>query len=574
MLYHDFLKYKLLDFISSEILVKELNEKLKADSFNIEIPDNKEFGDVSTNIAMVFSKIIDMSPHVLGKKITEELKKNESIKKLEIVGPGFINIFFTDSFWQSQLKELMKKIDTYKYKIKKKKICIEFVSANPTGLMHIGHARGAVLGDTISSILEEVGHDVEKEYYINDAGEQIKKLIKTIIFHINNRTDNKFEMSDDFYPGDYLKEVAKKILEIHKDYSKDENLIEEKVLDLIMKDIKSDLFKIRVDHNSFVSEKQISVKENVNNITKKLEEKNLIYFGYQDKPKSISVEKWQQKKQLLFKSKKLGDDSDRALLKPDGQLTYFMSDIIYHQNKIDRHYDTLLNIWGIDHSGYVKRLKNALEELNKKKKFNFEIKLTSLVNLLEGDQIVKMSKREGKYVTLRDVVKIVGADVLRFMMISRNADKRIDFDFEIIKSKSKDNPVFYVQYAYVRCMSLIKIYNKTFDDDFNKINISNSNLFYLELDEEKVLIKKLCNYFNMIISSANNYEPHRVTNYLFDLARDFHAYWGLGKIDSSKKIILENNIDISKSRLVLAYAISQVIKKGLNILKIDCPEKM
>ena len=341
-----------------------------------------------------------------------------------------------------------------------------------------------------------------------------------------------------------------------------------------MEDIKKDLKKIKVLHHTFVSEKKISTKKNIDKLLDDLSKKDLSYHGYQDKPKSVSDENWKSEKQLLFKSKKLGDDSDRALLKPNGGLTYFISDIMYHQNKIERNFDFLINVWGVDHSGYVKRLKNAIKELNRDKLFVFEVKLTALVNLLERKKAVKMSKRAGSYVTLRDVVDKVGVDVLRFMMISRNADKKIDFDFEIVKNKTKDNPVFYVQYAYARCMSLINIFNQTFNLSFTDSNIEDKKLSDLNLVEEKILIRKLCNFFNIIISAANSYEPHKLTNYLFDLAKDFHAYWALGKLEPSKKIIVENNFEISQERITLVFGISLIIKKGLGLLKINCPESM
>ncbi len=289
---------------------------------------------------------------------------------------------------------------------------------------------------------------------------------------------------------------------------------------------------------------------------------------------SVEHENWKKEKQLLFKSKQFGDDSDRALLKPNGELTYFMSDILYHQEKIDRNFDVLLNIWGIDHSGYVKRLTNALYSLNKKKNFNFEIKLTALVNLIEEKKIVKMSKRKGNYITLREVVDKVGADVLRFMMVSRNADKKLDFDFEILKMKTKENPVFYVQYAYARCMSLIEIFNKTFKQNLDRNDLTNIDLENLNSEEEISLIIKLCNFFNIIVSSARFYEPHRVTNFLYELAKDFHAYWGLGKINVKNKIILEKDYDLSLSRIALIYAVSLIIKKGMDLLKIKCPKNM
>ena len=572
MPYHDFLKEKLLDSLKLSLKKKKSKETFNKSQFNLEIPNNKKFGDISTNIAMVFSKKFESTPSDLAKGIINELKKNKEIDKLEIVGPGFINIFFKTGFWHEQLKDLLNNIDSYKYKIEKKKICIEFVSANPTGLMHIGHARGAVLGDTIASILKEVGHEVIKEYYINDAGEQIKVLNNTIDYHLNKKDDNKSRDLKDIYPGDYLKLISKKISNFGEKSKNDGD--QRKIVDLIMEDIKSDLKKIKVDHNSFISEKKIASKKKVADLKNELEKKKLVYFGYQDKPKSVENNEWVKKKQLLFKSKLFGDDSDRALLKPNGELTYFMSDIIYHQSKIDRGFDTLINIWGIDHSGYVKRLKVALEALNESKKYIFEIKLTSLVNLLEGTKKMKMSKREGNYVTLRDVIDEVGSDVLRFMMISRNADKKIDFDFDLVQSKTKDNPVFYVQYAYARCISILNIFKETFECGFDSLNTSKIPLSNLILEEEKTLIKKLCNYLNVIMSSANYYEPHRITNYLYDLAKDFHAYWGLGKIDSSKKIILDQDRSLSESRVFLIFCISEIIKKAMKLLNIKCPERM
>ena len=572
MPYHDFLKDKLLDSLKLSLKEKKSKETFNKSQFNLEIPNNKKFGDISTNIAMVFSKKCESTPSDLAMGIVTELKKNKEIDKLEIVGPGFINIFFKTDFWQKQLKDLLENIDSYKYKIEKKKICLEFVSANPTGLMHIGHARGAVLGDTIASILQEVGHEVIREYYINDAGEQIKVLNNTIDYHLDKKNGNKSQHIKDIYPGDYLKLISEKILNYGEKSKNDED--QRKIVDLIMEDIKSDLKKIKVDHDSFISEKKIANKKNVADLKIELEKKKLVYLGFQDKPKSVENNEWVKKKQLLFKSKLFGDDTDRALLKPNGELTYFMSDIIYHQNKIDRGFDTLINIWGIDHSGYVKRLKVALEALNEQKKYIFEIKLTSLVNLLEGTKKLKMSKRKGNYVTLRDVVEEVGSDVLRFMMISRNADKKIDFDFDLVQSKSKDNPVFYVQYAYARCISILNIFKKTFECSFESLNTSKIILSNLILEEERIIIKKLCNYLNVIISSATYYEPHRITNYLYDLAKDFHAYWGLGKIDSSKKIILDQDRSLSESRVFLIFCISEIIRKAMKLLNIKCPERM
>ena len=570
MFYYDLLKKELFDYINSEYSKKNIKEVPNKSSFNIEIPLNKKFGDVSTNIAMVFAKKMGVPPRDLALNISRHMNKENYIEKLEVVGPGFLNIFFKKSFWQDQLKVYFKNVNSFNYNTVKKNICLEFVSANPTGLMHIGHARGAVLGDTIASVLEEVGHKVTKEYYINDAGEQIKKLKKTVKFHLKNKNNKKIKTDDELYPGEYLKEISKKIY----DQELSELMFENNIIKLIMNDIKEDLLKIKIEHDSFISERECSSKKNIDQILKKLNQQKLTYYGYQEKPKSLNNESWERKKLLLFKSQELGDETDRALIKSNGELTYFMTDIIYHQKKVDKKFDILLNIWGSDHSGYVKRLQSALEQLNKKASYTFEIKLTSLVNLLDGKQVLKMSKREGNYVTLREVVDKVGSDVLRYMMISRSVDKKIDFDFEIVKSKSKDNPVFYIQYAYARCMSLITIYEKTFDTSLKNIDFKKVNLSNLNLNEEIIMIIKICNFFNVIIKAAKFYEPHRIANYLFDIAKDFHAYWGLGKVDSSKKVIIDQNSNISLSRIALILSISKIIKKGMNILKIECPENM
>ncbi len=462
MLFHEYLKNEIFEIVKKLLDKNNLeSDFLKNNTFNVELSNKIDFGDLSSNVALVFSKFFRTSPLQLAEFISSELKQNKYVLKVEVIKPGFVNIFFTNSFWQNQLSQFIKLDGTYNYKLKTKSICIEFVSANPTGLMHIGHARGAVLGDTISSVLEEVGHNIIREYYINDAGEQIKKLYKTIVFHVENILESsKKKLSDDLYPGEYLKNIAQKIFK--KFAIKDSNELksfEQKIIDIILNDIKKDLVDLKIIHDNFVSEKKISSIDNINKLKNKLLKSKLAYFGFQEKPKNISSEDWEQKEQLLFCSKKFGDDSDRALMKPSGEMTYFMSDLLYHSNKIKRKFEILINIWGVDHFGYVKRLKNALSELIHDD-YKLEIKLTSLVNLIKKGEKLKMSKRKGNYITMREVTKEVGVDALRFMMISRNADKTIDFDFDSLKIKNKDNPVFYVQYAYARCMSILETSKK------------------------------------------------------------------------------------------------------------------
>ncbi len=571
MLFHEYLKKEIFEIVKKLLEERNLDSDfLSNNSFNVELPQKVNFGDLSSNVALVFSKFFKTSPEKLAEFISIELRENKYVSNVEVVKPGFINIFFTNLFWQNQLSQFIKLDGSYDYNLKTRSICVEFVSANPTGLMHIGHARGAVLGDTISSILEEVGHNIVREYYINDAGEQIKKLNKTILFHVENflrNTTNK--ISDDLYPGEYLKNVAKKIINKFalKDSSDLKNF-EQNIIDIILSDIKKDLVDLNIVHDNFISEKEISSLDNVNKLKNKLLESELAYFGIQEKPKNISSEDWEQKEQLLFCSKKFGDDSDRALMKPSGEITYFMSDLLYHTNKIKRKFEILINVWGVDHFGYVKRLKNALSKLVNNN-YTLEIKLTSLVNLIKKGEKLKMSKRKGNFITMREVTKEVGVDALRFMMISRNSDKTIDFDFDSLKIKNKENPVFYVQYAHARCMSILEISKKK----IKEIEKGDYKLDYLILHEEKMLIKYICNFYNIIKNSAEYFEPHRITNYLYDISKIFHNYWGLGNIDKDKKIITDN-VDLTKSRLVLIKVVSILLKKGLSLLKISSPKSM
>ena len=571
MLFQEYLKKEIFKIVKKLLDEKNLeSDFLEKNSFNIELSQKVNFGDLSSNVALVFSKLFKTSPEKLGELISIELRKNQYVLKVEVKKPGFINIFFTNLFWQNQLSQFIKLDGSYNYNFKPKSICIEFVSANPTGLMHIGHARGAVLGDAISSVLEEVGHNITKEYYINDAGEQIKKLNKTILFHIENFLKNTENiLPDDLYPGEYLKNIAKKILnKFGLKESSELKEIEQKIIDIILSDIKRDLIDLNINHDNFVSEKNISSLHNINKLKNKLLESKLAYFGFQEKPKNLSSEDWEQKKQLLFCSKKFGDDSDRALMKPSGEVTYFMSDLLYHKDKIKRKFQILINIWGVDHFGYVKRLKNALSELIQDD-YILDIKLTSLVNLIKNGEKLKMSKRKGNYITMREVTKEVGVDALRFMMISRNAEKTIDFDFDSLKMKNKDNPVFYVQYAYARCMSILEMSKKK----IKEIEKGDYKLDYLILHEEKMLIKYICNFYNVIKNSAEYFEPHRITNYLYDLSKTFHNYWGLGNIDKEKKIITDD-VNLMKSRLMLIRVVSMTLNKGLSLLKISSPKSM
>lgn len=573
MFFYEQFQCLLRDVQNKLINEKILKEQSRIDEikFSIETPTGTKFGDISTNFALVYTKYANCGSLELADKVSHLMKKNLIFEKIETKKPGFINFFLKKNFWQEQLAYFFSEPLKKQNKLKKK-INVEFVSANPTGLMHIGHARGAVLGDSISSLLEECGHDVTREYYINDAGNQISLLANTILFHISG--DLKKNKVTDLYPGKYLKNISNKIKDELKKI-KNQNteiisFIKKRAVELILLDIKEDLNKLGIVHDNFVSEKELSTEKKVNQIKEKLLKKDLVYFGFQEPPKGISAENWVKKKQLIFKSKKINDDSDRALIKPNGELTYFMSDIIYHVEKLKKEFDILINIWGIDHSGYVSRLKNAVDVI-KNRDFDFRIKLTALVNLIKNKKSLKMSKREGVYVTLREVIKEVGKDSLRFMMISRSSDKIIDFDFDLIKQKTKENPVFYVQYAYARCCSIHQIATKEFD--FNTC-YKNFNFELLSMNEELNLIKLIVSYERVLFSAAMSFEPQKFTNYLFDIAKNFHNYWSLGNTQSEKRILISRNREITISRLGLVLATKKTLKKGLDLLKITAPESM
>ena len=572
MFYYEYLNNsinKILQSLDKEGMMKEKISKKTL--FNIEIPVLQEYGDVSTNVAMVYSKKTDFKVNEFAEIIKSELLKDFVIDKINVVKPGFINIFFKNSFWQNQLKLVLENKDKTKKK-NDKKINIEYVSANPTGLLHIGHARGAVLGDVISNLLDEEGYNIIREYYINDAGNQIKLLIDTIFFHLKNlnRKITK-ELPDQLYPGEYLYDISKIILSNNPNILNETDKFEKirfESIKIILNDVKNDLNKLGVTHDIFTSEKEVTTDKAVKNVVSFLKENDLAYFGYQDPPKGIKEKNWKKTKQLLFKSKLISDDSDRALIKNNGQLTYFMSDIIYHKNKIERNFDTLLNIWGVDHSGYVARLKNAISFMFENK-VNLEVKLTSLVNLIKNNKPIKMSKRKGTYITLREVLDEVGKDALRFMMVSRSSEKVIDFNFDLVKSKTKENPVFYVQYAHARCYSIQKLANETKKNVYKEIDFS-----LLSLKEEIVIMKNLASFSKILSISAQKYEPHRLCNFLYELSKNFHNYWSLGTSDKNKRILVEGNDNLLDARLSLTNGVKIVIKKGLRILSISAPDQM
>ena len=459
-------------------------------------------------------------------------------------------------------------------KKKKKNYLIEFVSANPTGPLHVGHCRGAILGDVISNMLIFNKHNVSKEYYVNDYGNQIINFTKSVYFRAREIIYNeKFPLENlDLYPGDYLIDIAKNITKNNKKLNFDqfENIFKELTLLSIsesLKLIKSNLESLGIIHDNFVSETSIVHEKEVEKVIIKLKNKNLIYEGKIKAPATENKDKWVEREQLLFKSTEFGDDKDRALQKSDRSWTYFASDVAYHNNKLDRNFNVLINILGADHAGYIKRITAAVEALSGSKN-KLICKVSQLVKLIKEGKPFKMSKRKGDYITVDDLILEVGKDATRFIMLNRSSDVELDFDFEKVKEKSKDNPLYYVQYCYARISSVFRHVELNISED---LSINEYDFQYSK--EEIKILKKVAEWPKCIETASLRLEPHRIPIYLYELSSEFHSYWNMGKDDPGKRFINDKKI-IPNNKLVLLKVISNVIKSGMNIVGVNTPEKM
>ena len=544
---------------------------------NAEIPPAKFDCDISTNVAMVLSKINKKSPLDLAEKISSSLKNNDSlIQAIDVVKPGFINIKFKPIFWSNFIESIISNSKTFGINKKEKKLnyLVEFVSANPTGPLHVGHCRGAILGDVISNVLLFNNHKVTKEYYVNDYGNQIINFTKSVYFRIREvKYKEPFPIDNsDLYPGDYLIGFAKNIISSNNDlnFENYENLSEkltelsiEQALLLIKKNLKS----LGIKHDNFVSEKKIVTNKEVENVIKFLENNNFVYKGKIKAPAGEDKKDWIEREQLLFRSTDFGDDKDRSLQKSDGTWTYFASDVAYHKNKVDRKFDHLINILGADHAGYIKRISSSVDALSGTKN-KLICKISQLVKLIKDKKPFKMSKRKGDYITVDDLIEEVGKDATRFIMLNRSSDVELDFDFDAVKEKSKDNPLYYVQYCYARISSVFRHLDKNLDKD---IVIDNYNFEYSS-DEIKIL-KKISEWPKCIDSASTKLEPHRIPIYLYELAAEFHSYWNLGKQFPEKRFINEQK-SISDDKLIFLKAIANVVKSGMDIVGVDSPTKM
>jgi len=552
----------------------------------VEPPREAEHGDMATNAAMVLAKPLRTNPRDLAERIVEALRADPDVETLEIAGPGFINLRLKAAFWFDALRSLLASGDAFGRSDAGagKKVNVEYVSGNPTGPMHIGHCRGAVVGDAMANLLAATGYAVTREYYINDAGAQVDVLARSA--HLRYREalgEDVGAIPEGLYPGDYLKAVGQELASRHgRELIGDEAdwlpVVRDVAIEMMMASIREDLAMLDIRHDVFFSERSLTADgDRIATAIDWLEEHGLIYVGKLPPPKGQVPDDWEDREQTLFRSTDFGDDVDRAIRKSDGSYTYFASDIAYHFDKFRRGYSNMIDVLGADHGGYVKRMQAAVRAITEDRG-RLDVRLCQLVRLFRGGEPVKMSKRSGEFVTLREVVDEVGADPIRFMMVYRKSEAPLDFDFRKVTEQSKDNPVFYVQYAHARTASVERMARDNLpqaamapvaDTDLDSLPLER-----LEDDGEMALIRQLMAYPRAIEAAASAREPHRVAFYLHDLASMFHAHWNRGKELPQLRFTDADDPEASRARLALVHAVKLVLGSGLAILGVSAPDEM
>ena len=552
----------------------DLPPDLGLDRISVEPPRDPSHGDISTNVAMVLAKPAKRKPRELAELIAAGLRDADGVKSVEIAEPGFINLRLEAGLWQRQIAEIVHAGIAYGDTNigAGQPINVEYVSANPTGPMHVGHARGAVIGDVLASLLSKAGFDVTREYYINDAGVQVDVLARSAYLRYREALGEVIgEIPDGLYPGDYLVAVGESLAASKGDallsLPEEEWLpdVRDLAIGEMMALIREDLAALGIEHQVFRSERSLHDDEVIAAVVSDLEARDLVYWGTLEPPKGQLPDDWEEREQLLFRATDFGDDIDRPLQKSDGSWTYFASDVAYHHDKLQRTGGALINVWGADHGGYVKRMKAATQAISGQKDM-LDIKLCQLVSLLDRGKPVKMSKRAGTFVTLSDVMEAVGADVMRFIMLTRRNDQTLEFDYAKVTEKSRENPVFYVQYAHARGCSVLR---QDGLPDWDRADLS-----LLQASHEVRLIKQLVSWPQLVRSAANSHEPHKIAFYLIDLAALFHGLWTAGREDPSLRFILESDAEMTAARLSLVQAAVHVLYAGLNLLSVNAPEEM
>ena len=549
----------------------------------VEPPREAAHGDLSTNAALVLTKEAGVKPRDFAEKLRPRLAMLDGVVSAEVAGPGFINLKLADGFWHKRLAEILVAGPSYgDSKLGQgRKVNVEYVSANPTGPMHVGHGRGAVIGDALASLLEKVGFEVAREYYVNDAGAQVDTLARSAYLRYREALGEKIgDVPGGLYPGEYLKNVGAVLakrdgkkwlgkaegewLSMFRDFAAGEMLAL----------IKSDLAALGVSHETFASESKIVSSGAIEKALAELEKQGLIYVGTLEPPKGKLPEDWEARPQTLFRSTQFGDDVDRPIKKVDGSWTYFAADLAYHWDKYQRGFSEMIDVWGADHGGYVKRMQAAVKALTQGNG-TLDVKLCQLVNLYDKGQPVKMSKRAGTFVTLREAVEQVGKDVFRFVMLTRRNDQPLDFDFAKVVEQSKDNPVFYVQYAHARARSVLRLAHDSMPGaDLSPAALAKGNLELLTESEEIALIRQMANWPRLVEAAAETHEPHRIAFYLQELAAAFHALWHKGKDDASLRFLLEGKPELTRARLALVQGMAFVIASGLKVFGVTPAEEM
>ncbi len=560
-------------------------QSIDLSSVVVEPPRDASHGDLATNAAMVLARPLGMKPRDIATRIAAGLARDPDVDAAEVAGPGFINLKLRPSFWHKALAGLVAAGDAYgRADIGKgQAINVEYVSANPTGPMHIGHCRGAVVGDTLASLLAMAGYKVTREYYINDAGAQVDALARSA--HLRYREalgETIGAIPEGLYPGDYLKPVGEALAKqygrklIETDEAEWLPVVRAITIDAMMAMIREDLATLGVVHNVFFSERSLieGGTDRVADAIAWLEAKGLVYQGKLPPPKGQLPEDWEDREQTLFRSTDYGDDIDRPLKKSDGGYTYFASDIAYHLDKYQRGFANMIDVWGADHGGYIKRMEAAVKAITGGEGA-LDVKVCQLVKLFRAGEPVRMSKRSGDFVTLRELVEEVGPDPIRFMMVYRKNDASLDFDFQKVTEQSKDNPVFYVQYAHARTASIFRQAASEIPDlAMDATTLAAAPLEGLTDSGEMALIRRLCAYPRVIESAAEAHEPHRIAFYLYDLASDLHGHWNRGKDLPQLRFINAADRSSTLARLALVQATKLVLASGLAILGVNAPEEM
>tara|TARA_A100001011_G_C14315641_1_gene847867 strand:+ start:3165 stop:4889 length:1725 start_codon:yes stop_codon:yes gene_type:complete len=569
-------KYRKLIIEIVESNKKKLNIK-NTDNYKgvtVETPPVKFNYDLSCNISLVLAKTNNLNPNTLAKELGNLFEKNlDGIEKIETLGPGFINIKLTNLSIQKIIQEIYRNKESYGSSQSNKNYNIEFVSANPTGPLHVGHCRGAIYGDVLSNLLKFNGNNVVKEYYINDYGNQIINFTKSVFFRIREiKYKENFPKSENLYPGEYVIIIAEKIIDSFAKnkfdkFEENYDFLSKQSLVYAMELIKDDLNKLGVKHDNFFSEKDLIERNLISKTIETLKGKKLVEEGFLQPPKGEENKNWKKIKRLIFKSSLFGDDNDRALKKDDNTWTYFANDIAYHSDKVSRKYDHLINVLGADHTGYIKRISSAVQALSDGKT-KLTCKVSQLVKLYKNGKPFKMSKRSGDFISVNDLLNEVDKDSIRFMMLNRSNDVELDFDFDKVKEKTKDNPVFYVQYCYARICSLSRSSKINLDDPI-KFDIKNFNLNSYEIE----LLKKIFDWPRVLQTASKKFEPHRIPFYLYDLSTVFHSYWSKGNEDIKFRFLKDNKIS-NLNTLSIIKLLAVVIKKGMNILGVSLPNKM